>query len=131
MVWTICFLWGNGNIYALNHYLDLTYFLISWSSYKNFQFVPLIGPNKTPPSVWRLDPRGIRLRWKNQWERRPYNSYHDVCEMDCLQIVHQHISLCQENVIVGFLSQSYNQKNHNPNSEPQEHKTNNNFNLPQ
>jgi hypothetical protein len=34
--------------YALEHYLDLTHFLISWFSYKKHRFVPLVGPKWTP-----------------------------------------------------------------------------------
>jgi hypothetical protein len=38
----------------LNHYQNLTHFLIYWSSYKKFQFVPLVRPDMTLPSAWRL-----------------------------------------------------------------------------
>jgi hypothetical protein len=37
--------------YAFNHYPNLTHFLISWSSYKKFWFVPLIKLDRTTPSV--------------------------------------------------------------------------------
>jgi hypothetical protein len=37
----------------------LSYFLESWAKYKRFKFVPLIGPNYTPPMCWRLGPRGF------------------------------------------------------------------------
>jgi hypothetical protein len=48
--------------YALEHYLDLTHFLISWSSYRKHIFIPLVGPKWTPPSARRLRTRGIGLR---------------------------------------------------------------------
>jgi len=38
-------------IYALKHYLNLTYFLIYWSSYIKHGFVSLVGPTWIPPSV--------------------------------------------------------------------------------
>ncbi len=79
---------------ALSHYPNLTHFLIYWSSYKKFIFVTLVRLDKTPPSAWRLGPRGIRLRWKNQWERRPCSPYHNICEVDCLQIAHKHTLMC-------------------------------------
>jgi hypothetical protein len=45
----------------LKNYLDLTYFLESWSSYMKHRFVPLVGLEWTPPSVWRLGPGGAIL----------------------------------------------------------------------
>jgi hypothetical protein len=42
--------------YELEHYPNLTHFLISWSSYKKHRFVPLIGLEWTPANVWRLGP---------------------------------------------------------------------------
>ncbi len=48
--------------YAIEHYLDLTHFLISWSSYKKHIFVPLLGPKWTPSNAWRLGLGGIGLK---------------------------------------------------------------------
>jgi len=97
--WYECFFsYEEVEMYALNHYPNLIHFLIFWSSYKKFQFVPLIRLDETPPSAWRLGPRGIGLRWENQWQKRPCN----VCEADHLQIVHKHTSMCQESIKVGF-----------------------------
>jgi len=42
--------------YAFETYLDLAHFLASWASYRKFKFVPLVGPNHTPSSCWRLSP---------------------------------------------------------------------------
>ncbi len=42
--------------YALEHYPNLTHFLISWSSCRKHKFIPLVGFERTPPSVWRLGP---------------------------------------------------------------------------
>jgi hypothetical protein len=49
--------------YALEHYRDLTHFLISWSSYTKHKFIPLVGLKQTPLSVWRLGPWRIGLKW--------------------------------------------------------------------
>jgi hypothetical protein len=48
--------------YAIEHYPDLTYFLKSWSSYRKHRFVPLVGPERTQPNIWRLGPRGEGLK---------------------------------------------------------------------
>jgi hypothetical protein len=48
--------------YVIEHYPYLTYFLKSWSSYRKYRFVPPIEPKWTPPSVWRLGPRGEGLK---------------------------------------------------------------------
>jgi hypothetical protein len=48
--------------YAIEHYLDLTYFLESWSSYKKHRFVPLVGHQWMPLNAWRLGPRGVGLQ---------------------------------------------------------------------
>jgi len=47
--------------YVIENYLDLTYFLESWSSYMKHRFVPLIGLEWMPSSVWRLGLGGARL----------------------------------------------------------------------
>jgi hypothetical protein len=47
---------GKVESYAIEHYPNLTYFLESWSSYMKHRFVPLVGLEWTPPSVWRLGP---------------------------------------------------------------------------
>ncbi len=44
--------------YAFLKYLGLTYFLKSWDSYKQLNFIPLVSHNSTPSSCWRLRPRG-------------------------------------------------------------------------
>ncbi len=49
--------------YAFQTYLDLSYFFESWAKYKRFKCVPLIGPNNTPPTCWRLWPKGYRSWW--------------------------------------------------------------------
>jgi hypothetical protein len=46
-------------IYAFQTYPNLTYFLESWAKYKKFKFVPLVTPNNTPPTCWRLGPKGF------------------------------------------------------------------------
>jgi hypothetical protein len=48
--------------YAIEHYPYLTCFLESWFSYKKHGFVPFVGFEQTPPSVWRLGLGGTRLR---------------------------------------------------------------------
>ncbi len=48
--------------YALEHYLDLTNFLIFWSSYRKHRFILLVGLERTPLNAWKLGSRGIRLR---------------------------------------------------------------------
>jgi hypothetical protein len=48
--------------YALKHYLNLTHFLISWSSYMKHKFIPLVGPEQTLLNAWRLGLGKIRLR---------------------------------------------------------------------
>ncbi len=60
--------------YAIEHYLDLTCFVESWSSYKKHRFVPLVRPKRTPQSVWRLQPWGVGLRWVCQCDTNPYNN---------------------------------------------------------
>jgi hypothetical protein len=47
--------------YVIENYLDLTYFLESWSSYMKHRFVPLVGLEWMPSSVWRLGLGGARL----------------------------------------------------------------------
>jgi hypothetical protein len=42
--------------YAFEHYLDLTHFFISWSSYRKHRFKLLKGSKQTPLSAWRLGP---------------------------------------------------------------------------
>jgi hypothetical protein len=56
--------------YAIEHYLDLTYFFESWSSYKKHRFVPLVGLEWMPPSVWKLGPREAKTKISlpMQWE---------------------------------------------------------------
>jgi hypothetical protein len=40
--------------YAFQTYPDLSYFLESWAKHKRFKCVPLIRPNNTPLTCWRL-----------------------------------------------------------------------------
>jgi hypothetical protein len=42
--------------YAFERYLDLTHFLISWSSHRKHKFKLLKGFEQTPLSAWRLGP---------------------------------------------------------------------------
>jgi len=48
--------------YAIERYPYLTYFLESWFSYKKHGFLPFVGFERTPPSVWRLGLGGTKLR---------------------------------------------------------------------
>jgi hypothetical protein len=62
-----CILWTSSSceeveIYVIEHYPDLIYFLESWSSYKKHRFVLLVRLERTPPSVWRLGLRRARLK---------------------------------------------------------------------
>jgi hypothetical protein len=43
-------------IYAFQTYPSLSYFLKSWTKFKKFKFVPLVGPDNTPPTRWKLGP---------------------------------------------------------------------------
>ncbi len=62
--------------YAIEHYLDLTKFLESWSSYNKHKFIFLIGLEWMPPSVWRLGLGRTRVRWVYQCDRSPCNNGH-------------------------------------------------------
>jgi hypothetical protein len=40
--------------YAFHIYPNLSHFFQNWSKYKRFKLTPLVGPNQTPPTCWRL-----------------------------------------------------------------------------
>jgi hypothetical protein len=64
--------------YAFEHYLDLTHFLISWSSYKKHRFVLLVGPELKHLNAWKLRLGRIGLKWVHQCKIGPYNN-HTMC----------------------------------------------------
>jgi hypothetical protein len=89
--------------YALEHYPNLTHFFISWSSYRKHKFLVLVGLKRTPPSVWRLGPWRIGLKWVHQCMVGPCNDYHNVLGVHHWQTTLQHIWMCHESNKVEFL----------------------------